>query len=171
MLYTDFTAGHYVAVEPPTADWRVAEEDHRAVFDSTFVTAPPVAQQIGRTLRPRLVLGLAALREKLLLWDAGLDDVVVEALKADLEAREPGPPRSVLRLATILEGGHLLLSRTSAPARSDAELTVTPPPEQLGLATITAEQYRERAQQDRAKLREEHPWLAEEWFVDVARRA
>jgi hypothetical protein len=22
-----------------------------------------------------------------------------------------------------------------------------------------------------ARLREEHPWLAEEWFVDVARRA
>jgi DNA-directed RNA polymerase subunit RPC12/RpoP len=170
LLYTDFSRGHYVAVEPPTADWRVAEEDHRAVFDSSFVAAPPLAQELGRKLRPRLVLGLAALREKLLLWDAGLDDVVVEALKAEHEARAPGPPRSVLRLATLLEGGHLLLSRTSAPPRSNAEMVVTAPPAPLGLVTITAEQYQQRAH-DRATVRNDHPWLVEEWYVDVARRA
>jgi len=46
--------------------------------------APPMVREWGKGLELRAVFGLAALREKVLLSDAGIDDAWVEALKLDL---------------------------------------------------------------------------------------
>src|SRR6185369_543785 len=44
--------------------------------------APAAARAIGKTVKPRITFGWPALREKLVVSELGLDDVVVEACKA-----------------------------------------------------------------------------------------
>jgi hypothetical protein len=46
--------------------------------------APSVAREIGDTLRPRLVFGWAALREKIVAAENKLDDITLELLKLAL---------------------------------------------------------------------------------------
>jgi hypothetical protein len=135
-VYTDFARGHYVAVEPSDVpDGRAALELHRRVFRACFDDGPPIARELGAGLRRRVVVGLDALRETLRLWDAGLDDHAVAAIKADVLARAGGAAGSV-HLIDILPGGHLVLGLyrgarpavPPAPARDDptllADLTI-----------------------------------------------
>jgi len=59
----------------------VAEES----FRKTMVeNAPPMVVEWGKEMTRRVMFGLAALREKLVISDAGLDDRVVELLKIQL---------------------------------------------------------------------------------------
>jgi len=79
--YTDFEHGQYVGVESPErTDWRVARAHHLRVFDECFTFGPPVAEELAGSMIHRVVFGVHALREKVLVWDAGLDDRAVEAV-------------------------------------------------------------------------------------------
>ena len=152
-VYTDFDNGQYIAVEPPAPkDWRAALAPHQAVFDRCFTMGPPIAEELGRGIRHRLVFGVDALREKVLLWDAGLDDRVLESCKGDWLASEgKGPRDEELRLTGVLPGGHCVLRRLS-PRR-----------ELLGHTTLLADDYQRRL----SGTGSQYPQLMGDWVVDL----
>lgn len=146
VVYTDFERFEYVAVETSgSATWQAALARHKTVFQGCFENGPPIAHDMGAKFKRRVVYGFRALREKLLLWDAGLDDRVVEAVKGDLIADEgEAPKRIVLRLSRILEGGHLLFAAyrpvvaEPEPARSEAERAAEAEAQRAELAAAVA---------------------------------
>jgi len=166
-IYTDDDRGHYIAVEPPgTENLAPLIERHRRVFDRCFAEGPPEVQELGLRLRRRLVVGLDRLREKLRLWDADLDDRVVEALKGDVLAELNVACGSVY-FVDLLPAGHFVLglyqgARPTVPPRA-----ATHDPGCLMTVTVTAPRYRERAA-DLAGIATDYPRLAEEWLVDVS---
>jgi hypothetical protein len=87
----DFLRKQFFVQEPPSLQprWREREVAVRALADRTLApeALPPVVQDIGEGLRVRIVFGLEALREKLVCFDAALDDVALEACKLELVRR------------------------------------------------------------------------------------
>jgi len=104
-LYTDFARKEWIRVLPAREEpqWARHEPEARTTFLRAFrldvasgpgarraATAPdrreppPVLRAMAEGFRSRLVFGLAALREKLLVFGAGLDDALIEGLKLDL---------------------------------------------------------------------------------------
>lgn len=176
LVYTDLARGQYVAVESAAGlSWQAAEMRHQAVFDECFVNAPSIARELGRGVRKRVVFGFRALREKLVLWDAELDDYVIEAVKGDL-ARELGlaPSEPLLRLARVLPGGHLLFARfpasqpagpESQPGAGDEPMRMVLPPAQ-GYETAPREHYQRRRDR-RGQIAADYPWLHQDWLVDI----
>lgn len=144
-IYTDFDRHHYVAVEVE-GDWREARRRHQKAFDDAFTLGPPMAEELGRSMTCRLVFGYRALREKLLCFDHGVDDRVLEALKA--------PRGGGWRLREVLAGRHLLCDRRG-------------PSGAVEWHTFTADTYAD-ALERRADAVAPYPWLAEPWFVDTA---
>lgn len=167
-VYTDFERGHYIAVEPELA-WGVALqlEHHQRVFTQNLLQGPPIAQELASRFRCRLVESHAALREKLLLWDAGFDDYVVEGLKLDAQ-QEKGlaPGAECWRVSAILPGDHLLLARLSrlSPDNGRPEHAAQ---SLLGHETLLQARYLERLTR-RVELLKQWPTLAESWLVDAA---
>jgi hypothetical protein len=112
MSYTDQTRGEWILVEAPeeadTAD--LTEEDARKVFDDLYgASAPDIAQEIGRDLKPRVVFGWPALREKLFCSEYALDDVVLELLKiATLRNIQNSPLSDATELRLVGAGDGML---------------------------------------------------------------
>jgi hypothetical protein len=97
MSYTDQKRGEWILVDAPerAADPDLAEADARRIFGDLYgAGAPDVAQEIGRDLKPRLVFGWPALREKLFCSEYALDDVVLELLKIAILRNVPKSPLS-----------------------------------------------------------------------------
>lgn len=93
LSYLDMGRGNWILTEAVerVAEWREVEAAARAIFDQCYgPETSPMAQGLGRGLRPRLVFGWTALREKLLCDDLGLDDVVVELVKLTMLRTIPG---------------------------------------------------------------------------------
>lgn len=119
----------------------------------------------------RLVFGFAALREKLVLWDAGLDDRIVEAVKGDLLRQEGESPRDlVLRISAVLDGKHLLFGMFEAVAPPEDLPAGTPwvlqRPQPIDFVTAPAALYAARIAEPSAIARD-YPWLDDDWFVDI----
>ncbi len=117
----------------------------------------------------RLVFGIGALREKLILNRAGLDDYLVEAVKGDiLQERGLEPAQTQLRVEAVLDGGHLLMAILPRAARAERigslEVVAGTPP--LGWITALAERYTRCAAQ-RRRIASTYPWLRGSWIVDV----
>lgn len=101
LAYTDFERWHWLTVVPPAelpaaAEWRRFAQE---CFQKTMVERCPdlVRRSFAPRMLRRVVFGLASLREKLLCFDAGLDDRLLELLKLDLLRelgllRPPGTP-------------------------------------------------------------------------------
>lgn len=92
LLYLDFERRHFVGVFPPADQPRFLECSR--LVEATFVEAtreraPKALARYAEQFTVRLVFGLAELREKLLAWDLGLDDRILELLKLDLLAQHP----------------------------------------------------------------------------------
>jgi hypothetical protein len=171
IVYTDFHLHHYVAVESAgRVTWQAAVLRHRSAFADSFDGGPPIAQEMGRRFTRRVVYGLPGLREKLMLWDAGLDDVVVEAVKGDLLAGLGlGPTEAVLRVAGVLEGGHVIFARFEPrppPDRIDGQPLVTRGVKPVDFETAPRALYQRRAE-DRGSITRDYPWLQDDWFVDI----
>lgn len=83
--YTDFDRFHWFVVVPGAALPSV--DDWRRFADETFAATmlshcpPLVRDHWAPRMQRRVVFGLAALREKLIAADAGLDDRALEAMK------------------------------------------------------------------------------------------
>ncbi len=96
VLYTDFERMHWIEVRP--ADelprWPELAAACASLAESALMHGAPMICAVASRFRVRLVFGYDELREKLLLWDAGIDDVAVEllklrALRADLTLQGP----------------------------------------------------------------------------------
>ena len=102
--YLDVGRGQWLACYPARQMETYHNEEVAAqeMFDKSYgVDAPKAAQAIGGMLTPRITFGWPAAREKLLLHELGLDDVIVEMTKLDLMRRleeAPLAPGIELRL-------------------------------------------------------------------------
>jgi predicted RNA-binding Zn-ribbon protein involved in translation (DUF1610 family) len=172
VVYTDFERGEYIATETTTsASWQAALSRHQTMFRDCFEAGPPVVQDMAARFKRRVVFGFRALREKLVLWDAGLDDRIVEAVKGDVLRDEGESPREVvLRIARVLDGGHLLFAAYE-PVRPPEDLPAGEPWVVGQIAphdflTAPAARYAARAAEPSAIARD-YPWLADDWLVDL----
>ena len=85
--YVDLGRKQWIAVHEldQLERWQEVEEETKRLFDAAYgAQAPLAARVIGKTLRPRLVFGWAALSEKLIADQDGLDDVQLELMKIGL---------------------------------------------------------------------------------------
>lgn len=107
MAYTDFERHHWFAVAPPDGlrtreTWcEVADEGWWATM---VEGCPPIVRDhIAPQMTRRVVFGLASLREKLVAFDAGLDDRALELCKLMVLTRggQPPDPRAHLVLTRV----------------------------------------------------------------------
>jgi hypothetical protein len=94
LSYLDVGRGQWIIVQgaEELPQWRTAEDNARALFEDTYgANASTAARELGAELRPRLVFGWPALREKLVCDEAGLEDITLELLKIAIirDVREP----------------------------------------------------------------------------------
>lgn len=112
--YLDVGRGQWLAAFPrdKVDDWKALEAGAQAAFDKVYGAGASAAERaLGDALKVRVVFSWEGLREKLLAFDAGLDDVALEELKLLLmrEMQEPPLPLGAeLRLtAAPADGGEL----------------------------------------------------------------
>lgn len=111
LSYLDMGRGQWFSVQPVDrlGDWADVEAEAVNTFELAYgVQASSQAKEIGDTLSPRLVFGWAALREKLLLGEAALDDTTAELTKLALIHGLPGAPIQAgteMRLIDVQEDG------------------------------------------------------------------
>jgi hypothetical protein len=82
--YIDIKRGQYIAVWPVSRldEAAALEEKSHAAFERSFGSqAPGEARAIGKKVTPRTVFGWAALNEKLIAAEAGIDDRILELAK------------------------------------------------------------------------------------------
>ena len=115
MLYTDIERRQFFGVFPrvDAAQFAQYEEWIEATYRQTFLEEGPtvVRQALDKCIR-RVVFGYEQLREKVVCFDAGLDDRILEAVKVALADAEPALGAH-LSLQSV-EGGRLLLATESA---------------------------------------------------------
>ncbi len=95
LTYLDLGHNQWIAAEPVSLldQWPEAEAETQNAYDTAFgEDATPAARALGENLRPRLVFGWPALREKLIADDLGLDDITLELLKMAVMREVPEPP-------------------------------------------------------------------------------
>ena len=113
--YQHFAQQLWVIVVPRTdlPKWQELDAETTEIFATNYgPDSPPLAQQIGREISPRLAFGWPAIREKLVARAAGLDDVDLELTKMAVIRQVPGSPLTddtELRLDRV-EGDTLVLA-------------------------------------------------------------
>ena len=93
--YLEVGRGHWIAAMPgrQMPDYLEVEDRVTQSFAASYGDrALPAAQEIGKGLSARVTFGWPAMREKLVISGADLDDVTVEMLKLDLLRRLPSAP-------------------------------------------------------------------------------
>lgn len=120
--YTDVTRRQLVLYRPGAEwrDWRAGERWVERLHRDEIVGGPPSIAAVADEFRVRVVYGLPWLREKLVLWDAGLDDRVFEAAKRRLLLLRPrlvDEGRRLLVLDTIEGEGFAIVSLPPTPDR------------------------------------------------------
>lgn len=131
LTYLDAGRGQWLLVRPAEHldEWPLTEALARQAFDRGYgEQAPPEAREMGAGMRPRLVFGWAAFREKLLCAEHGLDDVALELTKLavmrsvddmpladDIELRLAAVTPEALTLAWTMSGGDLTVETIAVP--------------------------------------------------------
>lgn len=169
-VYTDFRAKQYIAMElGGTDDLGACQALHQKVFDECFLFGPDIAADLAQGMTCRLVFGIRALREKVLAWDAGLDDRAVEGVKLAVFGERDWDPAAVqLRLLAVHQGGHLLFGAYPIHRRpAHPGPAVVPNDPALDHVTLRAATY-EAVLADLPRLRGEAPWIFDPWLVDAS---
>jgi hypothetical protein len=83
LVYADFERGHWIEVWPAQdlVRWRELARACAANFERVIERGSPILRERSPEFRVRIVFGYDELREKIVLFDAGLDDAAVECLK------------------------------------------------------------------------------------------
>lgn len=91
VMYIDMRREHFIHVFPVDheAGWPEWEQVAGETFWRSFGTGPAAMQEVAPRYKVRAVFGLDALADKLRVWDAGLDDAVVELQKLELFTGAP----------------------------------------------------------------------------------
>ena len=102
LVYTDVPRGQWVYVAPRAAvAWQAVEHQARQLIDTALASSPPASELPHGRLR--VVLDTDELRERLAIWDADLDDAVVECVKLHCLRERPDVRRAGerIRVASI----------------------------------------------------------------------
>lgn len=156
LAYTDFPRRHWFTVVP-RIDLRHREElaaFARRSFEMTMQErAPQMVQGWAEEMTQRLVFGLASLREKLVIFDAGLDDRVVELLKLQLcrEGAAALHPDTYFHVTAV--DSDSLIFELGLPGEAPRELPV--PRERYVMVELA-----------RAELEPHMPWQRDNLVVD-----
>jgi CpXC protein len=108
MNYIDVERGQWLAAfqRDRIEQWRALEGVAMEGFNRAYGPASSAAEQeLGASLKARVVFGWDAVREKLLAFDADIDDVALEQLKLMLQREMQEPPLPLgaeLRLTEVL---------------------------------------------------------------------
>jgi hypothetical protein len=130
MSYINQRRGQWILVDAPeaAADLARSEAEAHDVFNGLYgAGAPDVAQEMGRDLKPRLVFGWPALREKLLCNEYEIDDAALELLKIAVLRNVPDPTfadQTELRLIGRAEDALRFAWIESATEKRLSELSV-----------------------------------------------
>jgi hypothetical protein len=119
LLWTDLDRLEYAVVLPAARAPEGADLEQRVTerFAATFLREPQDVWEDPAQVAVRVVFGVAALQEKLITSDAGLDDRVLEALKAALIASPTGRRFGLteLRLTDVTASGELVFAGPGLP--------------------------------------------------------
>lgn len=161
LVYTDFDRDHWVLVAGPgeLGRWPAYEARLREDVARVFERGSPLAHGLAERLRVRVVFGYEELREKLVVWDAGLDDALVECLKVRAYAEDPAlaAPGSRLLVEGCRDDALDLLWFARATDARPARALTTPPA------------WLRDTDRDRASLAARFPELFGGGFVSAAR--
>lgn len=134
LSYVDVERRQFLHVAPRAELHRAAElvELTRSLYARAFSVGPEAMQAEGSGYFVRLCFGYEELREKLLAFDHGLNDLVLEVLKCELLAAEPSLLASgvlTLFLEAVRDDGSLelrpeRLSPTAEATGAPASITV-----------------------------------------------
>lgn len=104
LVWTDLERAEYVVVVPVARLPQVELLERRVLagFTAGFLSGPQEVWADPHDVLLRLVFGGEGLAEKLIAWDAGLDDAVVEILKHALLNSEPAR-QAALEAITLME--------------------------------------------------------------------
>lgn len=146
LAYTDFDRFQWVELGVPEARlrWEVAERDALARFDRVFTAAAPVVQPLRERFQVRVVFDLDELRERLQIWDAGLDDAFIECLKLQCVRERPallGEQRRI-RFVEVAPDGAVVLASIHAGAPRQLLASWTVPPEVVKATTADSAAWR-----------------------------
>lgn len=163
LAYTDFPRRQWFTVHP-RIDLRHRDElaaFARRSFELTMQErAPELVQGWAGEMRQRVVFGLASLREKLVIFEAGLDDRFIELLK--LQLCQEGVP-------AMHADAYFHVTAIDSEVLS---FEVAPPPPPLPRARDAPRELsvpRERyvmIELQRHELRDHVPWLRDDLVVD-----
>lgn len=115
LLVIDFQQPWWVQLYPRAwvSSWRALEADAQRRFDEAIaVNAPDFVRELAPAFVRRVVFGLGALREKLLLRDAAIDDVTLECAKLLMIAERTD---AVVEVQRVHEIGADSLTLVGAP--------------------------------------------------------
>ena len=104
-IYTDTDRKHWVQVAP--ANERMRWPEYETATDQLFdraMTGSPLTHELRDGFTVRVVFGLEELREKLVVWQANLDDAVVECLKVTVLRDRPALARAHLVVDSVPDG-------------------------------------------------------------------
>ncbi len=93
--YLDYKNGIWIMAHPiyDIGHWEADEQTATTLFANAYgKNAPASAREIGDSLTPRITFGWAAFREKLIIIEAGLDDLMIEKTKLTILANREGNP-------------------------------------------------------------------------------
>ncbi|HLY56729.1 MAG TPA: CpXC domain-containing protein [Stellaceae bacterium] len=157
MTYLDMGRHQWILVRPASKrhEWPALEEDAQSTFDLAYgEEAPPAARAIGTDLAPRVTFGWAALREKVICAEEGLDDATLEILKillmrtmletplrADTEFRLGGIEDGNLNLAWIRFDDEVVVETMSVPRGLYDDIAAAPQAWQALREELTAGTY------------------------------
>lgn len=162
LTWCDFARRHFLLVLPPSTlrTWSDAEPHVSTLLDG--VLAGHGSSSRAERFLVRLAFGYEQLREKLLLWDAGLDDRLIEVLKLEAFARPELGLGASGRFVLMLERIDLDARRLWFTAR---RLEAPHQPERI---FVGLEQYH-TAQQQLEAHHSSYPELFETSFVNALR--
>lgn len=130
LTYLDHGRGDWLLVEDidQLGTWAETETEALSVFRETFGPgASAAAQELAEGVSPRVVFGWAALREKLLCTEHGVDDVTLELVKlATMRSGMDTPVGSgvALRLSAVDDDTLTLDAVDEKTERVDASASV-----------------------------------------------
>jgi hypothetical protein len=129
LVYTDFPRGQWVHVAVPDdlARWPELEHDLLGQADRALHAGSPLALEVADRMRVRLVFGSAELRERLIIWEAGLNDSIVECVKLVNRRDAPAIRRSGTRIhvQAVTPGGDLEMATSAARWTTPAAVVAT----------------------------------------------
>lgn len=119
-VYTDLDRDEWllVALASDEASWPTWESQLQKDLTAAFDHGSPLVHRFARRMRARVVFGYESLREKLVIWDAGIEDAVIECIKVRAIAQDPTLAGSQLTVDRISDAGAIdLIARSGATVR------------------------------------------------------